>query len=167
MVRLLCEMQTFDQEPHLQLLKEMFTHAFATPKRHQRSKPFFDHVLSFTSVDKRVWLRNYQVNDLSCAWPSLLAMTTTAEFTSYDIHINAVLWAEQRSSKGPLNQTCLLLAQPTPLSDCCTYCTEACTQVHVLEGIDIARTVQTTSRSVRPNYYFIFKVSICCRWPCM
>ncbi|KAK9841689.1 hypothetical protein WJX74_010165 [Apatococcus lobatus] len=53
--------QAFDEEPHLQLLKEMFTHTFATPKRHQRSKPFSDHVLSFTCVDGRVWLRNYQV----------------------------------------------------------------------------------------------------------
>lgn len=59
-------LQAFDEEPHLQLLKEMFTHAFATPKRHQRSKPFFDHVLSFTCVDGRVWLRNYQVIAISC-----------------------------------------------------------------------------------------------------
>lgn len=51
----------FDGEPHLQLLKEMLTHVFATPKRHHKSKPFFDHVLSFTWADGRVWLRNYQV----------------------------------------------------------------------------------------------------------
>lgn len=34
---------------------------FATPKRHPKSKPFFDHVLSFSVADGRVWLRNYQV----------------------------------------------------------------------------------------------------------
>jgi ribosome biogenesis protein BRX1 len=34
---------------------------FATPKRHPRSKPFFDHVLSFSVADGRIWLRNYQV----------------------------------------------------------------------------------------------------------
>jgi hypothetical protein len=34
---------------------------FATPKRHHKSKPFFDHVLSFTVADGRIWMRNYQV----------------------------------------------------------------------------------------------------------
>ena len=34
---------------------------FATPKRHPKSKPFFDHVLSFSVADGRIWLRNYQV----------------------------------------------------------------------------------------------------------
>lgn len=52
---------SFDGEPHLQLVKEMLTHVFATPRRHHRSKPFFDHVVSFTWADGRVWMRNYQV----------------------------------------------------------------------------------------------------------
>ena len=34
---------------------------FATPKRHHKSKPFFDHVISFSVADGRIWLRNYQV----------------------------------------------------------------------------------------------------------
>lgn len=54
-------MQTFDEAPHWQLLKEVLTHVFATPKRHHRSKPFFDHVTAFSVADGRVWLRNYQV----------------------------------------------------------------------------------------------------------
>ncbi|KAL4452775.1 hypothetical protein ABPG75_008437 [Micractinium tetrahymenae] len=53
--------RNFEEQPHLQLLKEMFTQMFATPKRHHKSKPFFDHVTSFSVVDGRVWLRNYQV----------------------------------------------------------------------------------------------------------
>ncbi|KAK9813457.1 hypothetical protein WJX73_010685 [Symbiochloris irregularis] len=53
--------QAFDSKPHLRLLKEMLTHVFATPKRHQRSKPFFDHVLAFSVADNRIWIRNYQV----------------------------------------------------------------------------------------------------------
>ncbi|KAI7835875.1 hypothetical protein COHA_010223 [Chlorella ohadii] len=53
--------KNFDEEPHLQLLKEMLTQVFATPKRHPKSKPFFDHVLSFSVADGRIWLRNYQV----------------------------------------------------------------------------------------------------------
>jgi ribosome biogenesis protein BRX1 len=51
----------FDEQPHLQLLKEVFTQVFATPKRHHKSKPFFDHVLNFSVTDGRIWLRNYQV----------------------------------------------------------------------------------------------------------
>ena len=34
---------------------------FATPKRHHKSKPFFDHVISFAVADGRIWMRNYQV----------------------------------------------------------------------------------------------------------
>lgn len=52
----------FDEQPHFQLLKEMFTQVFATPARHHKSKPFFDHVISFSIADGRVWLRNYQVS---------------------------------------------------------------------------------------------------------
>lgn len=59
--------QTFDEAPHWQLLKEVLTHVFATPKRHHRSKPFFDHVIGFSVADGRVWLRNYQVQILGTA----------------------------------------------------------------------------------------------------
>lgn len=51
----------FDEQPHLQVLKEMFIQIFGTPKRHPKSKPFFDHVLSFSVADGRIWLRNCQV----------------------------------------------------------------------------------------------------------
>ena len=54
-------MQAFDEQPHLQLLKEMLMHIFSTPKRHAKSKPFHDHVISFSVADDRLWLRNYQV----------------------------------------------------------------------------------------------------------
>ena len=52
--------QAFDEQPHLQLLKEILTHAFATPRRHHKSKPFCDRVLAFSVADSRIWLRNYQ-----------------------------------------------------------------------------------------------------------
>jgi ribosome biogenesis protein BRX1 len=51
---------TFDSEPHLQLLKEMFQQTFGTPKNHRRSKPFVDHTLSFYVLDGHIWIRNYQ-----------------------------------------------------------------------------------------------------------
>jgi ribosome biogenesis protein BRX1 len=53
--------QSFDLEPQYQLLKEMFIHTFGTPKGHRKSKPFFDHVLSFSITDGRIWFRNYQI----------------------------------------------------------------------------------------------------------
>ncbi|GIL92724.1 hypothetical protein Vretimale_11764 [Volvox reticuliferus] len=52
---------SFDLQPHTQLLKEMMTQVFTTPKRHHKAKPFFDHVISFTLADDRVWVRNYQL----------------------------------------------------------------------------------------------------------
>lgn len=53
--------RAFDTEPHLQLIKEMFMHIFGTPKGHRKSKPFFDHIFSFSCVDGRIWFRNYQI----------------------------------------------------------------------------------------------------------
>ncbi|KAJ1932709.1 Ribosome biogenesis protein brx1, partial [Linderina pennispora] len=51
----------FDSQPHLQLLKEVFTQTFAVPKGARKSKPFFDHVYTFSIVDNRVWFRNFQI----------------------------------------------------------------------------------------------------------
>jgi ribosome biogenesis protein BRX1 len=51
----------FDDEPHWKLIKELFTQIFGTPKSHPKSQPFIDHVLSFTIIDNKVWLRNYQI----------------------------------------------------------------------------------------------------------
>ncbi|KAI9203418.1 Brix domain-containing protein [Polychytrium aggregatum] len=51
----------FDSAPHFQLLKEMFTQIFGTPKSSRKIKPFIDHVLSFSIADNRIWFRNFQV----------------------------------------------------------------------------------------------------------
>lgn len=34
---------------------------FGVPKGSRRSKPFVDHVLSFSILDNKVWFRNYQI----------------------------------------------------------------------------------------------------------
>ena len=34
---------------------------FGTPNHHPKSQPFFDHVLTFTIADNRVWFRNFQI----------------------------------------------------------------------------------------------------------
>lgn len=58
--------KNFDSAPHFQLLKEMFTQVYGVPKGSRRSKPFIDHVLSFSIVDNRIWFRNYQVSSSIC-----------------------------------------------------------------------------------------------------
>ncbi|CAI7801180.1 unnamed protein product [Closterium sp. NIES-53] len=52
---------SFDRLPFLSVLKELFIQTFATPKGHRKSKPFYDHVLTFTYLDGRIWFRNYQI----------------------------------------------------------------------------------------------------------
>ena len=42
-------------------MKEMLSQTFNTPKNHPKSKPFIDHVISFTYHEGKVWLRNYQI----------------------------------------------------------------------------------------------------------
>lgn len=53
----------FDQadQPHLQLLRELFTHIFGVPRNARKSKPFIDHIMAFSFVDGRIWVRHYQV----------------------------------------------------------------------------------------------------------
>jgi ribosome biogenesis protein BRX1 len=52
---------SFNSEPYLQLMKEMLHQAFNTPKNHPKSKPFIDHVISFSYYQGKVWFRAYQV----------------------------------------------------------------------------------------------------------
>lgn len=51
----------FDTEAHLKLAKEMFIHVFNTPKNHPKSKPFIDHVISFSYLNGQIFFRVYQV----------------------------------------------------------------------------------------------------------
>ena len=58
--------RAFDDEagaPHLKLVRELLTQAFATPLGHPKSQPFHDHVMAFGWADGRVWYRHYQVVD--------------------------------------------------------------------------------------------------------
>ena len=57
----------FEAEPHLRLIKELLTHALGVPEGQRKSKPFVDHVLSFSIVDGKIWFRNYQINEVDSA----------------------------------------------------------------------------------------------------
>lgn len=54
----------FDADPHLQVIKELFTHIFGVPPGARKSKPFIDHVMGFTVADGKIWVRNYQVSEV-------------------------------------------------------------------------------------------------------
>ncbi|KAG8912974.1 Ribosome biogenesis protein brx1 [Tulasnella sp. 408] len=51
----------FDQDEHWRLTKELFTHIFGVPPGARRSKPFIDHILSFSILDGKIWFRNFQI----------------------------------------------------------------------------------------------------------
>lgn len=55
--------RSFDELPHLQVLKEMLTQVFAVPRGHHKMKPFVDHVTSFSVADGCIWMRNYQITE--------------------------------------------------------------------------------------------------------
>lgn len=57
----------FDSAPHLRLLKELFLHIFGVPKGARKSKPFVDHVMGFTLADGKIWIRNYQINEVEAS----------------------------------------------------------------------------------------------------
>lgn len=54
---------SFDQQPHLVVIKELFLHIFGVPKGARKSKPFIDHVMGFTVAEGRIWIRCYQINE--------------------------------------------------------------------------------------------------------
>ncbi|XP_063989131.1 ribosome biogenesis protein BRX1 homolog [Diachasmimorpha longicaudata] len=51
----------FSTHPHYALLRELFTQIFGVPNHHPKSKPFFDHLYTFSVLDNRIWFRNYQI----------------------------------------------------------------------------------------------------------
>jgi len=54
---------TFDTQPHLRVIKELFFHIFGVPKGARKTKPFVDHVMGFTIADGKIWIRCYQINE--------------------------------------------------------------------------------------------------------
>lgn len=54
---------SFDKQPHLRVIKELLLHTFGVPKGARKSKPFVDHVMSFTVADGKIWIRCYQISE--------------------------------------------------------------------------------------------------------
>lgn len=58
---------TFDDQPYLQVIKEMFIHTFGVPKGSRKSKPFVDHIMAFTVADGKIWIRCYEIGETEAA----------------------------------------------------------------------------------------------------
>ena len=54
---------TFDTQPYLLVIKELFIHIFGVPKGSRKTKPFIDHIMGFTLADGKVWIRCFQINE--------------------------------------------------------------------------------------------------------
>ncbi|CCH42763.1 hypothetical protein BN7_2307 [Wickerhamomyces ciferrii] len=57
--------KSFDEGAHFNLMKEIFIHTFGVPPGSRKIKPFTDHVMSFSIVDGKIWVRNYQILEKS------------------------------------------------------------------------------------------------------
>jgi ribosome biogenesis protein BRX1 len=54
---------SFDKHAHLRVLKELLTHTFGVPQSSRKIKPFVDHVMGFTIVEDKIWIRCYQISE--------------------------------------------------------------------------------------------------------
>ena len=55
--------KNFEKKEEYMIIKEMIKQIFSTPNGHPKSKPFVDHVFSFSILDDKIWFRNYQIVD--------------------------------------------------------------------------------------------------------
>ncbi|CDZ98192.1 RNA-binding protein required for biogenesis of the ribosomal 60S subunit [Phaffia rhodozyma] len=51
----------WDSSEESKLMREVLTHIFSVPKSSRKTKPFIDHVLTFSLLDNKIWFRNYQI----------------------------------------------------------------------------------------------------------
>ncbi|ELP88212.1 brix domain containing protein, putative [Entamoeba invadens IP1] len=51
----------FTQTKEGQVMKEVMSKIFNVQQGYPKSKPFIDHVMQFSIVDDRIWIRNYQI----------------------------------------------------------------------------------------------------------
>lgn len=55
--------KSFLENDHYRLMKELFLHSFGVPPNARKSKPFVDHVMTFSIVDNKIWVRTFQINE--------------------------------------------------------------------------------------------------------
>jgi ribosome biogenesis protein BRX1 len=82
---------SFDEAPYRKVIQELLKQVFNVPRGHRRSKPFFDHVLSFSFADNKVWARNYQITETSPAGTMLKPNTTQSDISLTEVGPRFVL----------------------------------------------------------------------------
>lgn len=55
--------KSFLENDHFRLIKELFVHTFGVPPNARKLKPFVDHVMTFSIVDNKIWVRNFQISE--------------------------------------------------------------------------------------------------------
>ena len=53
--------KNFQKQPYLKLIMEMLIQAFNSPKGHPKTRPFYDHIISFSVINNNIFFRNYQI----------------------------------------------------------------------------------------------------------
>ena len=53
--------KSFEESPHLLLLKELFTQCFNSPRGHPKTRPFYDHQICFYNINDQIFIRVYQI----------------------------------------------------------------------------------------------------------
>ncbi|KAF9053086.1 Brix domain-containing protein [Panaeolus papilionaceus] len=69
----------FNETEWGRLTKEMFTQIFSVPPTSRRSKPFIDHILTFSIVDDKIWFRNFQIMEKDPLQPNGPPQTSLIE----------------------------------------------------------------------------------------
>ncbi|KAF8163528.1 ribosome biogenesis protein BRX1 [Crassisporium funariophilum] len=71
--------KSFEETEWGRLIKEVFTQIFGVPSTSRRSKPFIDHVLTFSIVDNKIWFRNFQIMEKDPLQPNGPPQTSLVE----------------------------------------------------------------------------------------
>lgn len=53
----------FEQSASLRVCREVLSHTFGVPPGERKRKPFVDHVMSFTVIEDKIWVRCYQISE--------------------------------------------------------------------------------------------------------
>ncbi|KAI8286108.1 Ribosome biogenesis protein BRX1 [Colletotrichum sp. SAR11_57] len=51
------------EELNFPVMKKLFIAAFGVPPGARKAKPFIDHVMSFSVLDGKIWVRNYEIQE--------------------------------------------------------------------------------------------------------
>jgi len=71
--------KAFEDTEWGKLTKEVFTQIFGIPSTSRRSKPFIDHILTFSIVDSKIWFRNFQILEKDPLQPNGPPQTSLTE----------------------------------------------------------------------------------------